>query len=222
MAEGVRTQTVPVPGKGFNPEDEAQFRRMVEQFMQDTKGRITRLTGGGLVFIAGSTVASPVSSVDFTTGIDSTYDEYVLILSNVIPVTDSDAAWLRTSTDAGSTWDTGASDYSWILMSVNTIVTPARTFDAADAQIVVSTSEIGSDTNERGISMWIHLVRPSTAAYFQIHANAAYSGTTVNRMRMTFSAGMRLAAADVDGIRFLFSTGNVESGVLRLYGVAKS
>ena len=53
MSEGVRDQTVPIPKKQFDPSDEAQFRRQMERFMQDTRGRISRLAsegaGGGLM-----------------------------------------------------------------------------------------------------------------------------------------------------------------------------
>ncbi len=65
MAEGVLTQTVPIPSGQFDAEDEAQFRRQVESFMQNTQGRISRLTGGSVVE-AWDGSAITVSDADIT------------------------------------------------------------------------------------------------------------------------------------------------------------
>ena len=53
---------------------------------------------GDLVFISRST-ASSSSSVSITSGIDSTYKEYIFIFNNIHPATDSAALKFQVSTN---------------------------------------------------------------------------------------------------------------------------
>ena len=57
------------------------------KFNSDADGFETASAGGSLVKIASST-ASSSASVSFTSGIDSTYKEYIFILNNIHPATD--------------------------------------------------------------------------------------------------------------------------------------
>ena len=65
---------------------------------------------GSLRHISQTVVSSAVSSVDFTGFDSSEYDNYLVVLSDVTPVTDAVYLWCRTSTDGGSTFDSGGSD----------------------------------------------------------------------------------------------------------------
>jgi hypothetical protein len=49
--------------------------------------------------------ASASASISFTTGIDSTYKEYMFIFNNIHPATDNAHFQFNFSTDAGSTYD---------------------------------------------------------------------------------------------------------------------
>jgi hypothetical protein len=42
---------------------------------------------------------------------------------------------------------------------------------------------------------------------------------TAGNIHWAATGGMRRSAADVDAIRFLFSSGNIASGEFRLYGI---
>ena len=68
--------------------------------------------GGAWNFIS-STDISDAASFIFTAVDASSYDAYQMVLMNVIPATDDVAVLLTTSTDGGSSYDTGASDYSY-------------------------------------------------------------------------------------------------------------
>jgi len=160
--------------------------------------------GSGMVLLSTKT-ASASATIDFT-GIDSTFDEYVVEVLNAIPATDGAVLYARTSTDGGSSYDDGSSDYTSGAGNV--------------AQLVIG-STVGSDTNEQGISLSLRVVRPSEAAYTIIYGEGVYVNTS--GLPVAFStAGIRKAAANVDAIRFLFSSGNIESGIFKLYGLRKS
>lgn len=179
----------------------------------------------GIVPIKTTTVSSPVSSVDFVNGtggvvLDSTYKAYMVVMSSVIPSTDGVDLWLRTSTNAGSSYDTGASDYRHGTSAIEAQDTPTTLLggDSADGQIKITNSrQLGSDTGE-SFHCVLYVFAPSVTKYTIAGWNAHYHSS--NGVLSTLSgAGSRLSAADVDAIRFLMSSGNIASGTFTLYGL---
>jgi hypothetical protein len=175
-------------------------------------------TQPGLVFISSATISTD-AAIDFT-GISSTYDEYEFHLLNVIPTNDGQNIVVRTSTNGGSSYDSGASDYS--TQYISSVSTTVASFGAATTTgITLGPGGIGSATNEMGLSCVLRLIRPSEATYTRID----YAGGDVDSsgvLRTFQGAGQRLSAADVDAVRFLASAGNLQSGIIKMYGVRKS
>lgn len=172
----------------------------------------------GKQFIA-SIDASNDATIDFT-GFDATkFDAYEFVLSNVVPATDGVGLILRTSTDGGSNYDAGASDYR----SNYTIV--AATGGGADnttaSSIALTTSNVGSSAGEDGVSGSLivtgaHLTKKTTVTgqFGSWRNDGVFFGSTIY--------GARDSSADVDAIRFLFTSGNVESGTITMYGLSNS
>ena len=171
--------------------------------------------GGAMEFL-GTVSASNDASVAFT-GLSSTYFMYMLVLDAVVPSTDDADLQLRTSTDNGSSYDSGSSDYAYAYHGYH---------NGEGFNSVTSTSAIvffegaGSDTNEQ-LSGTIQIFNPSAAhytdviAHLNIHRNNGYTS-------IYHSSGRRLSAADVDAIQLFFHTGNIESGIIKLYGLKAS
>ena len=174
--------------------------------------------GSGLVLITTQTVTSPVASVDFT-GIDGTYDEYELRIFNAIPVTDNVTFQMRTSTDGGSTFDSGATDYQYGFILHATNITTVQAVGTTGTDSVGLVASVGSDTGEWGINLSMQLLRPSIAQPFNFMWKSSYI-SNLTLLNHNYGTGRRLSAADVDAIRFYFSSGNVETGIFKLYGVA--
>jgi hypothetical protein len=60
--------------------------------------------GGNMVLLSTQT-ASASASISFTTGIDSTYKEYMFIFNNIHPSLDNSNISFNLSTDGGSTYN---------------------------------------------------------------------------------------------------------------------
>ncbi len=180
---------------------------------------------GGLIPIKTVTVSSPVSSVDFVNGsggvvLDSTYKAYMVIISGIVPSSDGVDLWLRTSTNAGSSYDSGASNYRHGTSAIEAQDTPTTLLggDSADGQIKITNSrQLGSDTGE-SFHCVLYIFAPSGTKYTIAGWDAYYhsSNGVLSTLR---GSGSRLAAADVDAIRFLMSSGNIASGTFTLYGL---
>lgn len=180
--------------------------------------------GGGDYTLISTATASSSASISFT-DLSSTYHKYVIDISNLQPVTDDVLMQIRTSTNNGSSYDSGASDYGWVVLVNEFISTSALTDTGDDADTRIGTflpsgNLMGNAANEIS-SYTIELMNPSAATYFQLYFHGVV--TNMDGLRYNVSgAGSRLTAADVDAIQFTMSTGNISTGTFKLYGISAS
>lgn len=180
--------------------------------------------GGAMVFIATAS-ASASATISFT-GLTSTYFKYVVEITNLAPATDGVFFQMRTSTDNGASYDSGASDYAWMSFSyeMDTGPGPVDSGDNADTKInitpEVAVVALGNAANEIN-SLTINLENPSAATFFQCNWYGSITDNAGVR-RILNGGGVRLAAADVDAIQFAMSTGNIATGIFKLYGIKAS
>ena len=177
-------------------------------------------SSAGLVLLATAT-ASTSTSIDFASSIDSTYDEYEIHIIQLDPSVDGVELFFRTSTDGGSNYDAGASNYNWVVLS-RYDATDANTNSTGDTEISLTGTGafIGTNAGEAASGV-IKLYHPSDAAYTRISYNMAYSTSGAETV-ITTGTGMRLSAADVDAVRIIPASGTLITGEFKLYGVRKS
>jgi len=168
--------------------------------------------GGSLVFIASTGAMSNAASVQFRAQdghFDETkYDHYQFWLQNVIPATDAVSLIAQTSTNDGGAYSTTNGDYH------NT--------DGADDSIGIQLSNLslGSAANEFGINGMFNLFAPHNDAAYTSGLGTTVSGASNGNYYARNVGGTRLAAENVDAIRFIMSSGNIESGEIVMYGIA--
>lgn len=157
-------------------------------------------------------VVSSDSSVDFV--LPSGYTKYIV---DILDVTTSAVVtmYLRTSTNGGSTFDAGVSDYAFV------------TTEADDDDTALTFRNQG---NVGGTFIWLSgSVKSGINGTIEVFAPAE-SGETAMKYSMfsnrdsglhNFAHGMgcRLALADVDAIRIYPSSGTMLTGTMKLYGV---
>jgi len=178
---------------------------------------------GGLVPIE-TQVASGSAQIDFVNGIDGSYDEYVVVLTNVVPATNSATLRLRVSEDGGSTFKAGASDYSFSINGSTAAVTASLFGSTAIDFLSIAPSGISNTAGHGGWCGEVRFFAPASAA--------------VNKRFVWFGGGMIAAGGGehnhqgigryllttnaINGIRFLMNSGNIASGTFTLYGVRKA
>ncbi len=181
----------------------------------------TNAAGSGAWTFISSTTASNDATIEFT-DLDSSYIQYQWVITDLVPETDEVEFRIRTSSDNGSTFDSGASnyDYGYIYQSANSS-SNINGFAGGFTYIrLLAGTELGSDTNESG-NIILDLFNPSGSGYTMMTARATYMNY-VDQLVNNRSAGARLAAEAVDAIQFFMSSGNIESGTFRLYGLTPS
>ena len=191
------------------------------------RGDGTWNAAGGLKMISNTDISS-AATYNFTGFTAASYEHYQFHLQNLIPATDNVHFLCRTSTDGGSSYDAGGSDYDWVQASLGSWTTTMyKDVDTSDSAIDLTGDDadtnrtIGSDTNESGISGIINLFGPHTTSYTHVMAHLI-GVNAANTTMGGFCVGVRLSAADVDGFQLLFASGNIESGTVTAYGLANA
>ena len=159
----------------------------------------------------------------FTSSIDSTYDEYMFVFTDIGPATDAVYFTFQGSTDSGSNY--------------NTTITTAKfttTHDEADSSTGLS-YDTGGDTaqgtgfqrlttdlaNEADASTAgiLHLFRPSNTTYVKHFYSRCNFMTSGDATTTAFIAGYFNTTSAIDAIQFKMSSGNFD-GVIQMYGIA--
>jgi len=164
---------------------------------------------GGSFLIATFT-ASAQATLDIT-GITGYYQYYISV-DSLVPATGNAALRIRTSSDNGSSFDAGSTDYASV-----TAGTTAFNDNATD-HIRTSTQSSGTES-DGGISGYIRMINPASTSKFCSLLGHLGCPTNGTGPYMGLLFGARNSAADVDAIRFYFSTGNITSGTVKLYGI---
>ena len=184
------------------------------------------LSGGALNLISTQT-ASSSSTISFTSGIDSTYDEYVFKFYDIHPATNNQDIQFNGSVDGGSNYNV-----------TKTSTTFQAQHDEADSEALLqyntdrdlaqSTSaqrfslQIGND-NDQSVVGTLHLFDPSNTTFvknFLFRGISPYPSSDSDGMKDQLVAGYANTTSAVNAIQFKMLSGNIDSGTNKLYGVS--
>ena len=177
--------------------------------------------GGGSMALISTQTASSSSTISFASNIDSTYKEYIIKYIGVHPATDG--ADFQVNFRDGST----AYDATKTTTVIN--VSHAEDESAGELQykasndLAQSTSfqnlaeSVGAD-NDQCVSGQLHLFDPSSTTFVKNFMSQTQNSDSGNNTLSFFVAGYINTTTAIDGVQFKFSSGNIDSGVFKLYG----
>ena len=179
--------------------------------------------GGSLTLISTQT-ASSSSTISFTSGIDSTYKEYIFKFINIHPGHSSYTDFLfNMSADSGSNYNvTKTSTYFSAISFENGSYADIEYSTALDTAqgtgFQTLTDNTGND-NDQCLSGTLHLFDPSSTTFVK-HFKSRISNAENQSAIDTFVAGYGNTTSAIDAIQFKFLAGNIDSGTIKLYGVS--
>jgi len=185
---------------------------------------------GALTLIKSITASSSasISFVDGTDGVvlDDTYQSYVFKFINCHPATDQAELSFNMSTDTGSNYNVVKTSTAW---------TAEHREDGSGGGISYYTSkdlaqstafqEIGRETandDDVASSGTLQIFNPSSTVFvkhFISRVNTIYNSSPDYAQDM-FVGGYGNTTSAVDGVQFKFASGNIDSGIIKLYGVS--
>ena len=188
------------------------------------------ITSGSMTFISKTTISSPVSSVQFTSGIDNTYKEYIFLLVNLHPNSNSEPdIKINFSADGGSNYNVTKTTTSFYA-DHNESGSSSGLQYIGDVDLAQSTGgqfigynleESDADSSLSGI---VHLFDPSNTSHvkhFMININMMHLEPQSNNY---YIAGYCNTTSAINAVNFTGeysegSSGNIDSGEIILYGI---
>jgi len=194
------------------------------KFNSNNNGIETGDVGGSLVLLETQT-ASSSGTLAFTSGIDSTYKEYIFKFIDIHPATDSVQFLFNISADSGSNYNVTKTSTAFLSEhNENGSVSGLSYNPASDiAQGTGNqrlTLSIGND-NDQSCSGTLHLFDPSNTTFVKhfIATSQSYAADSIDISMNMFVAGYGNTTSAVNAIQFLFSSGNIDAGTIKMYGV---
>jgi len=187
-------------------------------------GLLKAPSGGSAVHnLIQTQIASGSSTISFTTGIDSTYDEYMFKFYNIHPATD--AQFFQVNFRDGSTaYDaTKTSAYFEAVhdeADSEAAINYKTSYDLAQstsAQYI--TRQIGNG-NDECASGTLRLFSPSDTTFIKHFIGQSNTYQNDNKSYHIFTSGYNNVTAAIDGVQFSMSSGNIDSGQISLFGIS--
>jgi hypothetical protein len=177
---------------------------------------LTASSSGTLSFVHGA------SSVVF----DSTYPIYKFVFSNIHPASTS---YFQVNFRDGSTaYDATKTSTSFGAIHAEDNSTPSLAYvagsDLAEGTGVqrLTTGELNSGNADDSLSGHLHVFNPSSTTFVKhFISNVNYSNNSP-ASENSYIAGYCNVTAAIDAVQFSMSSGNIDSGLIKLYGIKDS
>ena len=184
------------------------------------------IASGGLNLITTNTISSGVSSSSFTSGIDSTYDTYMFKFINMHPAS-SNTHFRVNFRDGGSDFD--ASKTTTTFFSRHKEDDSGASLGYDDSRDLANGTgyqdiyfDTGANASDECGSGTHFLFSPSSTTFVKHFISVSSSYGDTPREYHNFMAGYCNTTSAIDGVDFKFSSGNIDSGVIKMYGLSKS
>jgi len=182
------------------------------------------ISGGGLNLISTQT-ASSSATIDFTSGIDSTYKEYIFKFINVHPATDNSK--LQFQADTGTNTSYNQTIQTTFFHAANneggTDSGPVEYENSHDKRLGTLYQDlnrnIGNDSDQVCCG-FLRLFEPSSSVFVK-HFFSTISTQAQNEYNdVTHIAGYFNVTTPITRVSFKMNTGNIDSGTIKMYGVS--
>ena len=173
--------------------------------------------------------ASSSASISFTSNIDSTYPIYLFKFINIHPATDGAEFTINFSTDSGSNYNVAKTTTFFVAYNAESESSSGLTYidslDIAQGTGVANIFYNVGNENDESASGTLHLFNPSSTTFvkhfmstFNVYNNSGSNGNSVQ----VDVAGYGNTTSAIDGVQFAMSSGNIDSGTIKLYGIKGS
>jgi len=180
------------------------------------------ISGGAWTLLSTST-ASSSSEIIITSGIDSTYDAYCFKFYNIHPATDS-AHFQVNFRDGGSSYDATKTTTAFIAYHQENDGDQNFYYltglDLAQSTGVKKITGTIGNLNDEGSNGELYLFSPASTTYSKHFMVRTISYSQDNTPVDMYFAGYCNVTAAIDGVRFTMSSGNIDAGVVKLYGIS--
>ena len=182
------------------------------------------VSGSSLVLLSEQT-ASSSSVISFTSGIDSTYKQYVFKFIDIHPSADNINFTFNMSVDSGSNYN--VTKTTTFFEAYHREDGGDQAFDIADSRDLAQGTGFQQlngggvqNENDGSISGYLKIFEPSSTTFAKHFISSSMSNAHNNHYAWnSFMAGYGNTTSAVDAIQFKMSSGDIDAGTIKMYGV---
>ena len=176
---------------------------------------------------------SSVTQATITSGIDSTYGEYIFRFYNLNPETDGTSFTFNCSTDGGSNYNMAKASIAWLAQHAEDdspadvgyqtgMDLPTGGSNAGVTNHQILAQYVGDDADQCAAGE-LHLFTPSSTTYVKhwysrMSVSFDQNGSSDPRAQDVFTGGYVNSTSDVDAVEFKMAAGDFD-GTIKMWGV---
>jgi len=181
------------------------------------------ISSGSMTLIQEQT-ASSSSTISFTSGIDSTYDEYVFKFYDIHPASNDVAFQFQVNAS-------GQTGFNETITSTTFDAYHAESGGAAALRYLTGADQAQGTSyqnlinctngNDESAAGYLHLFNPSSTTFVK-HFIARVCSTQQSYANEQYTAGYINTTSAIDEASFKMASGYIDSGTIKLYGIKDS
>lgn len=170
---------------------------------------------GAAMVLLNTITASNSATLSDTTSLTNTYSQYEIVFENIIPATDEQV--LEFQIHSGGAFKATGYVTSVMVSNQGTLnsVATVTTYMPLSNSVAGGTSSLSNAAP--GLSGRIRIFTPSTSGIIMVGGDTFYSAHTGAAVALV--NGYWNTAGVVDGFQVLMNSGNITSGVIKIYGI---
>jgi hypothetical protein len=166
-----------------------------------------------LVLLSSQT-ASSSSSIVFTQ-FTSTFSQYFLTIRALIAATNNSSLLMTVSTNGGSTYLNA--NYQWVVFNYSSAASTSHSNSTSDSSIGLTPSV--SSTTSQAYDGDVKLINMNQSVQCNIQSYGTLIDNGSSNLIFTNSYGMNSTNTAINAVKLAMSSGNISSGVFKLYGL---
>ena len=183
----------------------------------------------GAMTLIKTLTASGSSTLSFVHGassvvLDGTYKEYIFKLINIHSVDNSANMVFNLSVDSGSNYNvtkTSSAFAAWHKEDDSGTSLAYNTGnDLAQSTGVQQIDQNSGNDNDQNFCAELKLFSPSSTTFVKHYMVRSVANAASDAETDMYVAGYCNTTTAIDGVQFSFSSGNIDSGVIKLYGIS--
>ncbi len=168
--------------------------------------------------------ASGSASLEFTSGVTSSYGEYIFKFYNIHPASDGASGFqFQVSIDGGSNYNVVCTSTFWRINHMENDSAQEYEYNggydlAQGTGYQTLETNVGND-NDQSCSGELHLINPGSTTYVKHFYGQVSTVQSNDSMSSAFAAGFFNTTSAVNAISFKMGSGNIDAGEIKMWGV---
>jgi len=177
---------------------------------------------GSLMPLSTFTSDGSDATATFTSGIDSTYNEYLFIYNNIHPENNDITFGFQVDTGTNTNYNqtiTSSSFFNYHREDDASGISYATGGDQAQGTALQNISDSIGNANDEAVSGWLRLFEPSSGTFVKHFMACSIANMHSEGAYQTFRAGYINTTTAITRIQFKFSGGEIQGGTIQMFGI---